>query len=109
MRETLQQDGITISLASGGKNRVLSVKENASTGFVWLWDEDACSPDVVKVGDSALPESPVSGAARDHMVGMPSNRYFVLEARGTGVCNLRLFYARPWEFSFDDEANGSYI
>ena len=43
------------------------------------------------------------------MVGMPGMRYFTLTGEGAGLCSFRMFYARPWEFSFDNEAGSSYV
>ena len=43
------------------------------------------------------------------MVGMPSTRYYTLVGEEPGVCEFRLYYARPWEFSFTDVVNSKYV
>ena len=49
----------------------------------------------------------VSG--RNRMVGMPSMRYYTLNAENIGQCTFRMYYARSWEFDFADEANSKYV
>ena len=43
------------------------------------------------------------------MVGMPSTRYYTISGEENGVCEFRVYYARPWEFSFDDVNNSKYV
>ena len=43
------------------------------------------------------------------MLGMPSIRHFTFTANEVGECDWRMVYARPTEFSFDDEANGKSV
>ena len=36
-------------------------------------------------------------------------RYFTLTPHSLGECTFRLAYAKPWEFSWEDEVNGKYV
>ena len=115
MLERLESKGVAMVLDS--YDAVFKVKENGSTGFGWLWDDKACTEDVVSLDTHVQMESNVNkeqlssedGAietvqVRTHMVGMPSERIFTLTPENVGECTFRLAYARPWEFSFENEA-----
>ena len=115
LRERLQKSGLTIKI--GRSNAYLKVQENGSTGFTWLVDEAACDDSIVSMDTHVGREQPVNRVqpssddaametvvARSHMVGVPGERYFTLTGESEGECKLRLFYARPWSFSFENEA-----
>ena len=109
MRERLQTLGVLVHL---DKDAIFYAAENASTGFIWMVDEGACSEDVFSINSMLSPMAQHSSGddvARQRMVGAPSRRYFTLTANGLGSCEFRLFYARPWEFSFDNEAGSAYV
>ena len=111
MRERLQTLGILVHL---NKDAMFYAEENGSTGFTWMIDEAACDDEIFSFSTTlsnslSSTSSQDATVARTRMVGAPSRRYFTLTANGTGSCQFRLFYARPWEFSFEDEAGSAYI
>ena len=106
----------------GRSDAYFKVQENGSTGFTWLVDEAACDDSIVSIDTHVGREEPVNRAqpsssdaametvvARSHMVGVPGERYFHLTGESEGECKLRLFYARPWSFSFENETKSSYV
>lgn len=77
--------GRTVTVAAGDR-LVLSLPENASTGYTWQVDE---LPPGARVLEERF-ELPAGGA-----IGSSSRHVFVLEPSGEGT--LRLRHARPWQ------------
>jgi predicted secreted protein len=78
--------GRTVTVAAGDR-LVLSLPENASTGYTWQVDE---LPPGARVLEERF-ELPASGA-----IGSSSRHVFVLEPSGEQG-TLRLRHARPWQ------------
>ena len=58
MLERLESKGVVVIL--DGYDAVFKVKENGSTGFGWLWDDKACTDDVVSLETHVQMESNVN-------------------------------------------------
>ena len=71
----------------------LKTESNASTGYAWIVDSSGCGEDLIVQVDSV--ELPPPDERRDGRSGMS---LISLLATSDVECELRLAYARPWEF-----------
>ena len=75
-----------------GQTLVISLSENASTGFRWISPPKSVH-DLEKILYERKPA--VEGAAGP--LGKPGVRHFSFEAFKRGTADLELHYRRPWE------------
>ena len=108
LKKTLTQiesQGVVIDV-DGGK-AYFSVEENATTGYQWMVNNDACSSDLVGIDSSFDPPNAVftqTDGPEVELVGAGGTRYFTFTGGVKGECIFEMAYARSWEFNW--ETNG---
>ena len=98
----IESNGITVS---PGEVIQVSIKENQTTGGVWIVDHDATE------GLFTVEEMYVAPEVDNGMVGVPGTKVFTLsvaeDAQSGDEAMLRALYERPWMFegfeSFDPD------
>jgi inhibitor of cysteine peptidase len=75
-----------------GETLVISLSENASTGFQWI-----IAPESAHNFERILHERKPAVEGTANPLGKPGVRHFSFEAFKPGTAELELHYRRPWE------------
>ena len=101
--ETLTADGLEVRREGG--NAYLKVEENLTTGYQWIFEKKDCHG--VNLDISKEFDAPAQFEGEEPLMGEAGTLYVTLTGRESGDCSIRMAYARPWEFDWEDRVQNN--
>lgn len=96
----LENDGLSLEV---GEVATIILKQNLSTGYSWMLNDDLLDDGVVTVT-----EDNKSGANPRGFVGVPGTKVITLSGLSAGTATLQAVMVRPWEFdSWDSDIDSA--